>query len=351
MQPKHFFIILPYYLSLLHALSLFRRATPKNWYKGNIITKIATMAKLQDISSKDAATHLKELQRVFKLLAETDVYQVESGFSADKEAILKVFEITKEETKADILVRLTLIDSMYSTQMSRRYYALDELAEFLVKLSKGKSGKLKQMFLDFAKDPEKANKLFDLNKSNLFSESYGIGKDGSDKGVAISLISKYAYFDTGFQFPIYDSIACEMYPLVWNYCGFDKKSMPKLIHSENGRVVGDTTLVEYTKAINLLIKKLDCKELNYDLLDRFLWFVGKIRRGNLSLVLSREEYELTMKKYPVQSVTTTLKNGKEKTTVEYFNIEKVDLQKLSYLRKNPLLMEFFKLAKVYGHKK
>ena len=209
------------------------------------------MAKLQEISAKDAATHLKELQDVFKLLAKKDVYKGDSGFSADKEAILKVFEHTKNETKEDILVRLTLIDSMYSTQMSRRYYALDELADFLVKLSDGKQGKLKQMFLDFAKDPEKHLSLFDFTfkidketiKKNLFSESYGIGKDGSDKGVAISLISKYAYFETEYKFPIYDSIACEMYPMVWHHCGFDKKSMPKLIHSKDGKVLGDTTLI------------------------------------------------------------------------------------------------------------
>ena len=253
---------------------------------------------------------------------------------------------------------------MYSTQMSRRYYALDELADFLVKLSEGKQGKLKQMFLDFAKAPKKHLSLFNFTfntpdkngkqrefEKNLFAESYGIGKDGSDKGVAISLISKYAYFETGFQFPIYDSIACEMYPLVWKYCEFDKKGMPQLIHSKNGKVVGDTTIIEYTKDINLLIKKLDCKELNYDLLDRFLWFVGKIRRGNLSLVLSRDEYDLTMKLYPAHTVTTVLKNGKEKTATEYFNIEKVEIEKLSYLKKNHLLMEFFKLAKFYGHKK
>ena len=322
------------------------------------------MAKLQEISAKDAATHLKELQDVFKLLAKKDVYKGDSGFSADKEAILKVFEHTKNETKEDILVRLTLIDSMYSTQMSRRYYALDELADFLVKLSDGKQGKLKQMFLDFAKDPEKHLSLFNFTfntpvkngkqgkiEKNLFAESYGIGKDGSDKGVAISLISKYAYFETEYKFPIYDSIACEMYPMVWHHCGFDKKSMPKLIHSKDGKVVGDITLIEYTKAINLLIKKLDCKELNYDLLDRFLWFVGKIRRGNLSLVLSREEYDLTMELYPAHTVATVLKNGKEKTATEYFNIEKVDIEKLSYLKKNHLLMAFFKFAKFYGHKK
>lgn len=84
------------------------------------------MAKLQDISSQEASLHLKELKSLFELLAEKDVYKGDSGFSADKEVILKVFEQTKGDTKEDILVRLTLIDSMYSTQMSRRYYALDE---------------------------------------------------------------------------------------------------------------------------------------------------------------------------------------------------------------------------------
>ena len=249
---------------------------------------------------------------------------------------------------------------MYSTQMSRRYYALDELADFLAKLSEGKQGKLRQMFLDFAKDPEKNLSLFDFTfkekkeeiKKNLFSESYGIGKDGQDKGVAISLISKYAYFDTKFQFPIYDSIACEMYPLVWTHCGFAKKNMPRLIHqNKGGRVIGCKTLVEYTKAINLLIRKLDSKDLDYDLLDRFLWFVGKIRRGNLSLVLSREEYEFTMDLHPAHTIKSLSTNGKEKTTTEYFNIEKVDIHKLKYLKKNPLLKKFFELARIYGHKK
>ncbi len=307
------------------------------------------VAKLKDISAKDAATHLKEVQDVFNLLAKKDVYK--SGFSEDKGAISKVFKSIKEVSKTDILVRLTLIDSMYSTQMSRRYYALDELATALFKLSGGKDGKLEQMFLDFAAAPEQKVHLFDYEErddkgnivcKNLFSECYGIGKGGADKGVAISLISKYAYFETNFKFPIYDSIACEIYPLVWHFCGFGKDK-PKLIHSENGKVVGDRTMVEYVKAINLLIDKIDCKEVNYDLLDRFLWFVGKIRRGNLSLVLSREEYIATINIFKAQNVT--------EESSEYFNIEKVDLSKLTYLKKNSLLYKFFEFARIYGHKK
>ena len=320
------------------------------------------MAKKQEISAHEAASHLKELKALFELLAKNDVNKGDSGFSADKEAILKVFEHTKNEIKEDILVRLTLIDSMYSTQMSRRCYALDELADFLAKLSEGKQGKLRQMFLDFAKDPDNNLSLFNSTfkernekgelievEKNLFSEAYGIGKDGKDKGVAISLISKYAYFETDFQFPIYDSIACEMHPLVWHFCGFGK-AKPELLVKNGTNVDGEKTMVAYVKAINLLIDKLDCKGLNYDLLDRVLWFVGKIRRGNLSLVLTREEYQETMTLYPPQEITK-VSRGKEKTITEYFNVENVDLAKLEYLKTNKILKAFFELAKFYGHKK
>lgn len=312
------------------------------------------MARLREITKPEAAAHHKELQRVLGLLCDKDVYRGESGFSADKDAILKVFEGTKGYTKDGILVRLTLIDSMYSTQMGRRYYALDELAEVLTTLAQGEEDRLKNLFIEFAKNPDKNLKFFTYNsdpktKKDLFSECYGIGKDGKDKGVAISLISKYAYFETGFQFPIYDSIACEMYPLVWHYCGFGK-TKPELLVKNGTNVDGAKTMVAYVKAINLLIDKLDCKGLNYDLLDRFLWFVGKIRRGNLSLVLTRDEYQKTMELYPPREIKKESR-GKEKIITEYFNIEKVDLAKLGYLKTNKVLKAFFELAKFYEHKK
>lgn len=321
------------------------------------------MAKLRPITAKEASDHLKKVQELFGMLAKQDVYG-ESGFSADKEAIHKVFGCTNDYDKADLLVRLTLIDSMYSTQMSRRYYALDELAEVLAKLADGKTGKLEAMFLAFAKEPEKNLSRFNYTEvvtnekgekvtvsKNLFSECYGIGKDGEDKGVAISLISKYAYFLTGCKFPIYDSIACEMYPLVWHFCGWGKFHKNKLtITNKEGQTLGAETMIAFVNAINLLIDKLDCKEVDYDLLDRFLWFVGKIRRGNLSLVLTREEYENVMQLYPAQIITTKTKNGKEKTIIEYFNIERVDIDKLNFLKKNKTLKLFFEVAKFYEHK-
>lgn len=311
--------------------------------------------KKKELTPEKAELHRKDLQDFFSFLSVNDVYKSESGFSADKEAILKVFKITENETVKDILVRLTLIDSMYSTQMNRRYYALDDLANVLFKLSKGKQGELNRMFVEFTKDPDNKLSLFDYKEiqpngneitKNLFAGCYGIGKDGNSKGAAISLISKYAYFETNFNFPIYDSIACEMFPLVWHHCGFEK-SMPKLIHREKGKVLGDKTIVDFIKAINLLIGKLDSDKLTYDLLDRFLWFVGKICRGNLSLVLTKEEYMNTLEIYPPKKIKKKNKKGEEKVELDIFNVAEVDINKLTFLKDQITLRKFFEFAKYY----
>lgn len=299
--------------------------------------------------------HNDKLKEILDLLVKKDVCQTDSGFSADKDAIQKIFEVTVGDgaqiKKSDILIRLTLIDSMYSTQMGRRYYALEELADVLDIVSVNNGG-LKQLFMDFAKDPEKNISKFDyqLGKktSNLWAECYGIGKDGSEKGIAISLISKYAYFETGCKFPIYDSIACEMYPMVWKKSGFEGKS-PKILEYINyGKIDGKQTIVNFIKAINLLIEKINHPELNYDLLDRYLWYVGKIRRGNLSLILTRDQYEDTIKVFTLETITK--KDGKTYKN-SYFNIDNVNLGNISYLNDNDLLRMFFEMAKYYGYKK
>lgn len=251
----------------------------------------------------------------------------ESGYSLSKSTILKVFKATDGYSHEDILARLTLIDSMYSTQMSRRYYGLEELAVALADVHNRKN--LEEAFLDFLKD--KDLKPFELRNSkkvrtNLFIEKYGIGKNGEDKGSAVSLISKYAYFETKFKFPIYDSIVREMYPRVWNYCGFPKSEMLEFKYND---------MTSFVEMINLMISKLNSTYVNYDSLDRILWYVGKIYRGNLSLVLSRKEYDAFAEKY------TKSEDGKK---VFAFDIATVDLKSLP-IKKDSLVYDFFVLAK------
>ena len=315
------------------------------WNTRQLGGKLIDFLKSDFLKSK----HNEKLNAILDLLVKNDV--TDSVFSADKEAIKKIFEETSVATKSNILIRLTLIDSMYSTQMGRRYYALEELAEVLFILSVNNNG-LKQLFVDFANDPgkyvDKFNYQINNKESNLWSECYGIGKDGSEKGIAISLISKYAYFETEFKFPIYDSIACEMYPVIWERCGFEGKVARKFVYKGlDGKIDGKQTIINFIKAINSLISEINHPRLNYDFLDRYLWHVGKIRRGNLSLILTREEYEETIRKYPVKEV----QKKDDKKVKEYFNIDDVDLSKLSYLSNNDLLRMFFEMAKDYGHKK
>ncbi|MBR6541551.1 MAG: hypothetical protein IKT74_08510 [Bacteroidales bacterium] len=308
--------------------------------------------------------HLNDVKQIFASLNKEDI-DGSSGFSANKNDILKLFEDTapKDHIKSYIFVRLALIDNIYSTQMNKRYYALDELAETLSKIANGKAGKLRQLFIDFTKDPDNTIKQFNYTskdrdgndiETNLFSNNYGISKDGKDKGAAISLISKYAYFDTAYNFPIYDSVAYEMFPLVWTACGFGEKEVPQINVSQKGKILGKETMVKYINGINALIMKLNIEthEKKYDHLDRLLWFVGKIRRGNLSLVLTKEQYLETLSKCRTKEVKYTTKKGKEKTYIEYyFNIDEVDLEQLDFLKQDNLLFKFFLLAKYYGHKK
>ena len=58
-----------------------------------------------------------------------------SIYTSGKNAIATVFEtIPDKYSYSSILVKLTIIDSLYSTQMGRRYYGLDELAGALYEL-------------------------------------------------------------------------------------------------------------------------------------------------------------------------------------------------------------------------
>lgn len=278
-------------------------------------------------------TSVALLNEIIEELQKKDVYG-KDGFSGDKETIKLLFDKTlPEKTHNIVLARLTLIDSMYSTQMNRRYYALDELATDISLFDE-------KAFIQLAKDYD-VEKFELINekgkKSNLFAESYGIGKDGKDKGIALSLITKYAYFLTNYQFPIYDSIACEMFPIFWKISGGTDANMPKIHVNEPKKqtIDGKATMKAYLQGLDALRSRMH--NISYDFLDRILWFVGKIRRGNLSLVLSRVQYE--------QCIDYLKKNNLyEKDVV--FEIAKIkDVSKLPFLEKGSLLYKMFCLAK------
>lgn len=226
---------------------------------------------------------IKTLQTILCTIKQCD--DSGDGYSNDKKSIRKVFNLTDGGLLEDVMARLALIDGMYSTQMNRRYYPLEDLAQVLVALEK--KTPLKKSFESFTKNL--TTNIFNVGKdSNLWSNGYGIGKDGKPKGAAVSLISKYAYFETEYKFPIYDSIACEVLPLLWPIViGGDA---PKLTYNNSKQQMdGQKTIVAFTTAINKMREKLG-PDADYDTLDRLMWYTGKMLRGNFSLVFSKEEY-------------------------------------------------------------
>lgn len=274
------------------------------------------------------AEHVSQIRGILDSLLGKDVYSDSvDGFIDDKNAIENIFKLTNNSKAEDVLLRLTVIDSMYSTQMNRRYYALDELAETIVR-----SHATSDSFLKFLNnyDTTLFNGGEEKKSVNLWGKKYGIGKDGKDKGVAVSLISKYAYFETGLKFPIYDSIACEMYPRIWKYCGWKDKAPKLWVLNTKQQVEGEQTIIAFVKAINELIRRLG-GNISYDHLDRLLWFTGKIYRGNLSLVIPRKDYEWCVKEKLI--------------TDGVFDVTQVDISKLSFCKKNSCLKAMFELAR------
>jgi hypothetical protein len=122
-----------------------------------------------------------------------------------------------------------------------------------------------------------------------------------------------------------------MYPRIWRYCGWKDKPPVLTVKDSNQQMVGDATIVNFVEAIDELIKRMG-GDISYDHLDRLLWFVGKIYRGNLSLVVDRESYEWCTK------------NWKERDEENNFVIEKNDINKAPFCKNNWLLKAMFQLA-------
>lgn len=301
-------------------------------------TKNLNQNRIYDVHCMKNAEFIKgKILDTLRTIKKEDIVNNENGFAWDKNAITLLFEKTKEETAMDIFLRLAIIDSTYSTQMTRRYYGLEELSNAIFLIKQNNPNKsLAELFINYLNNRditpfEYTNKEND-SKTNLFSEKYGIGKDGEDKGISISLISKYAYFETKGIFPIYDSIACEMIPLIWKRCAFSGK-YPSL--SENTNLSGTEKLNRFLDTLDAFKKNLG-EQINNDHLDRLLWFVGKIIRGNLSLVLSRKDYQLCCKNDLIKKFGDETK----------FRIEDVELRQISFLEKDTLQYRFFELAKL-----
>jgi hypothetical protein len=180
----------------------------------------------------------------------------ECPYETQKEKIKELFEKTKNTIKEDILLRLFVIDSCYSTQMNKRLFGFEELTDLILKIEPQLNKNI-----DVIRFVEKNEKL-------LFGSKIGIGKKGKTKPPAFSLISKYMYFRTKFNFPIYDRLV------------FDGLVEEKLIKRPKNKRQ-EPSLVYF----KILVDLKDKYNISFDDLDKYFWVCGKVREGNLSLLI------------------------------------------------------------------
>lgn len=220
-----------------------------------------------------------------------------TGFFNDFAIISKTFECNCKNncqniiTKSDILMQLVLIDSLYSTNIKRmRAFGLEEICDDIYKLCDSGKGVHTLRTLT-----SKINATRDLstNIASLFTKQYGYIKGGK-AGSAPSLLSKYMFFATvacpadTWGFPIYDSIANSLLRKVQKF--LDIPVTPQMLQGFDINIY-----IEGLKSIidALTINKPDLWNrlsiLKYQLLDYFLWNIGKTGLKSYSLLLTKNE--------------------------------------------------------------
>ena len=206
-----------------------------------------------------------------------NILNTETQYLSNKEIISTLFkDIPTNNFESVVKNRITIIDSYYSTQMSKRLYGIDELAKVISVYS---DVTLKTETAKFLNNPSNDNLL-----SRLFLKEYGIDKSGKPFGKAISLISKYIYFLNDGNFPIYDSLAIDSYKLL-------KKN--SFIRTEIA--INEDNYFDYIKHLNSVTNIND-----YEKLDNLLWLIGKLSKGSFSILMNKSKYESLIKDLSVK---------------------------------------------------
>ena len=213
------------------------------------------------------------------------------SYTQQRAMINLIFEMTSgaNYNVPSIMLRLTVIDSLYSTNAQYSYFSIEEMAKNIHAIG-GEEDAVQYFYTLVNRQDGKLGE----DKKNLFSNTYGIRKNCEDGSKQISLMSKYAYYvliknpeEHPLGFPIYDSLAIEMYPLVCKTIGIKPKS--KLFISDS--------IEKYIEALDEVRNTIFSGETDfngfqqYDLLDAYLWRMGKVNNGNYSLLFTRTEYE------------------------------------------------------------
>ena len=236
------------------------------------------------------ATYKADILTIMHAIAENELDTEaptlqQATYNDQKLLISELFNSNKGYNTGIIMLRLVVIDSLYSTNAAYSYFSFEEMADKIIQL--GSEDEARNYFYGIA--------CGKIDTHKLFQEPFGIQKNLSEGNKQMSLLSKYAYYTLysnkecrkkyPLGFPIYDSLALESYPTVCKMLGVKRQT-------------GLWDDIEaYVRALDEVRAMLfEGKELfkgkyqQFDILDAYLWRMGKFNGGNLSLLLGRNDY-------------------------------------------------------------
>lgn len=210
-----------------------------------------------------------------------------------------------------VILRLIVIDSLYSTNAAYSYFSFEEMAEKIVSL--GPSDEYAAEYFYNVATRKQTGRI-------LFDERYGIRKNLERGSRQISLLSKYAYYllqqdrvRYPLGFPIYDSLALKEYPKLCKRLNIS--------HCANKDIKDD--IDAYVAALDELRKVVfegaSFELQQFDLLDAYLWRMGKVGEGNFSLLVNRAEYNQLIANLGLAHYTISEANKDEAKEDKQFN--------------------------------
>lgn len=241
--------------------------------------------------------------------------KIDSGISAggstlydkNRDIIKSLFDPAIPYNVDVVYKRLVVIDALYSTNMNQRYYGIEDMANTIYALSPSDAG-LRVLVCNFRDSLFLGNDIVVYLGNDIvvyrdpiakaFAMSYGIHKNLNQAGSAMSLLSKYFYFllltdpYEKIGFPIYDSLASDMYPKVCEYVYVKASGTPRKI--VNVKTIDH--LCDYFLALDQLRNSIGISSIRgrslqeFDLLDAYLWRMGKFNGNNFSLLLDKTGY-------------------------------------------------------------
>lgn len=204
--------------------------------------------------------NLKEL--VSKIhLAKNYLLNPKIEFQRNKKFIKVLFKmqpnsiITKEEI---IRNRLIVIDNLYSTNLKKRYLGIDDLVNFFNKDEK-------QILANF-------QGCLDVFVEGVFPNNIGCDSNGNDSGSANSLITKYVYYLSNYNYPIFDSLARKSYFSISNRYN-------EIVKYTEYKLNDISCFLKAITELKKIINKLDTS-ITFSDIDNFLWLYGKLNNSH-----------------------------------------------------------------------